>query len=69
MVLETIRNTQSSGSITILGSIISGSDPLSLKEYLQNITNVLADDHVCRVLDVSIITIKNNVMSDRYIYV
>ena len=53
MVLRTVQNSQSSGSVMMLGAIIKGSNEVNLKPYLQDITNVLASNEVCRVLDVS----------------
>ena len=54
LVLSSVRRTQSSGSIMVLGAIIKGSHALSLQSYLQEICETISDDEVCRVLDVSI---------------
>ena len=52
MVLENIKTSQSTASVSVLAAVIRGSEASQLRPHLDNITAAVADPSICHIAEV-----------------
>lgn len=52
MLLENVKSSQSSASLSVLAAVIRGSEPSQLAPHLDSISAVITDPAICQVAEV-----------------
>jgi len=52
MLLENVKSSQSSASLSVLAAVIRGSEPSQLGPHLDSISAVITDPAICQVAEV-----------------